>query len=78
MAAEASAPEFSSIVPADYADKGWVKDVKDIDGLFKAYKDLGVSVIEEPQSQSWGLREFSVRESNGHVLRFCGHLQQSK
>ena len=44
----------------------------DLDGLFETYQALGVSVVFVPVSQPWGLREFAVREINGHVLRFCG------
>jgi uncharacterized glyoxalase superfamily protein PhnB len=43
----------------------------DLDGLFSEYRRLGVEVVFEPVSQPWGLREFAVREANGHVLRFC-------
>ncbi len=27
-------------------------------------------MIEPPVSQPWGLREFAIREPDGHVLRF--------
>ncbi|MFH0128591.1 bleomycin resistance protein [Variovorax sp. VaC1] len=47
---------------------------KDIDGLHAAYVKRGVTVIEPPVSQPWGLREFAIREPDGHVLRFCGYL----
>lgn len=43
----------------------------DLDGLFDAYRALAVSVVFPPIAQPWGLREFAVREINGHVLRFC-------
>jgi catechol 2,3-dioxygenase-like lactoylglutathione lyase family enzyme len=43
----------------------------DLDGLFEVYRSLGVEVVFSPVSQPWGLREFAVREINGHVLRFC-------
>ena len=43
----------------------------DLDGLFEAYRSRGVAVVFAPVSQPWGLREFAVRELNGHVLRFC-------
>lgn len=43
----------------------------DLDGLFEEYRRLGVEVLFAPVSQPWGLREFAVRETNGHVLRFC-------
>jgi len=43
----------------------------DLDGLFEAYRELGVEVVFAPVSQPWGLREFAVCETNGHVLRFC-------
>ncbi|WP_038218341.1 bleomycin resistance protein [Xenophilus azovorans] len=46
----------------------------DIDGLHAAYVKRGVDVIEPPQSQPWGLREFAIREPDGHILRFCGYL----
>jgi len=47
---------------------------QDVDGLHAAYVKRGVSVIEPPMSQPWGLREFAIREPDGHVLRFCGYL----
>ncbi len=47
---------------------------QDIDGLHAAYRQRGVDVIEPPVSQPWGLREFAIREPDGHVLRFCGYL----
>jgi catechol 2,3-dioxygenase-like lactoylglutathione lyase family enzyme len=46
----------------------------DVDGLHDAYRQRGVEVIEPPTSQPWGLREFAIREPDGHVLRFCGYL----
>ena len=50
---------------------------RDIDGLYEAYQASGIVTVEEPQSHSWGLREFSVRESNGHVIRFRGYLEDN-
>lgn len=44
---------------------------KDLDGLFEEYRRRGVEVVFSPVSQPWGLREFAVRETNRHVLRFC-------
>ena len=46
----------------------------DLDGLHAAYVRRGVVVVEPPQSHPWGLREFAVREPDGHVLRFSGYL----
>jgi len=46
----------------------------DIDGLHAAYARRGVTVVEPLASQPWGLREFAIREPDGHVLRFCGYL----
>jgi len=47
---------------------------RDLDGLHAAYVKRGVAIVEAPVSQPWGLREFAVREPDGHVLRFCGYL----
>ena len=46
---------------------------QDIDGLFETYQARNVDVMARPKSEPWGLREFSIRDSNGHVLCFCGH-----
>ncbi len=46
----------------------------DLDGLHAAYVKRGVDILEPPASQPWGLREFALREPDGHVLRFCGYL----
>jgi hypothetical protein len=43
-----------------------------LDALFEQYRARGVAVAFSPVSQPWRLREFAVRELNGHVLRFCG------
>lgn len=45
---EAAPTEFSNIIPADFADKPWVKDVKDIPGLFKMTDDLKSKMGERP------------------------------
>lgn len=44
-------------------------DVK-IDELYAAYRDNGVEIVFAPVDQPWGLREFSVRDLNGHRLVF--------
>jgi uncharacterized glyoxalase superfamily protein PhnB len=46
----------------------------DVDGLHDAYAQRGVTIVEPLVSQPWGLREFAIREPDGHLLRFCGYL----
>ncbi|MCB0115077.1 MAG: GNAT family N-acetyltransferase, partial [Caldilineaceae bacterium] len=41
-----------------------------IDDLFTSYRDAGVDTVFEPVNQPWGIREFSVRDLNGHRLVF--------
>lgn len=41
-------PDFGSIVPQDYVDKGWVKDVKDIPQFFQMYEDAKVAMSKRP------------------------------
>ena len=60
-------------------DKPWRGEIVihvgyDLDGLHATYVKRGVEIIEPPTSQPWGLREFAVREPDGHVLRFSGYL----
>lgn len=50
----------------------------DVDGLYRTYQRRGVLIIEVPTSQPWGLREFAIREPDGHVLRFCGYAEAGR
>ena len=43
-----TAPNLADIIPADYADKPWVGDVKDINGLFKMADDLKSQMGKRP------------------------------
>ncbi|MCU0952263.1 MAG: VOC family protein [Burkholderiaceae bacterium] len=43
---------------------------RDVDGLFAAYRDRGVALGAAPADQPWGLREFELRDPDGHLLIF--------
>ena len=47
----------------------------DVDALCEVYRSRGAEIVHPPTSQPWGLREFLVREPNGHFLRFCAETQ---
>lgn len=42
----------------------------DVDGLFTAYAARGADVVEPPTTRPWGLREFALRDPDGHLLIF--------
>ena len=44
--------------------------LEDIDSLFARYVAGGAKVIATPQSQPWGMREFTITDCNGYLLRF--------
>jgi uncharacterized glyoxalase superfamily protein PhnB len=46
--------------------------VDDADRLHALYRERGVAVVEPLESKPWGMREFAVRDPDGHVLRL-GH-----
>jgi catechol 2,3-dioxygenase-like lactoylglutathione lyase family enzyme len=43
---------------------------RDVDGLYAAYAALGADVGEPPTTRPWGLREFELRDPDGHLLIF--------
>jgi len=43
----------------------------DLDGLCEVYRSRGAEIVQQPINQPWGLREFLLREPQGHFLRFC-------
>ena len=46
--------------------------VRDADALFAEYRASGADIICEPEDQIYGMREFQVRDIDGHLLIF-GH-----
>ncbi|MCB0096133.1 MAG: GNAT family N-acetyltransferase [Caldilineaceae bacterium] len=60
-------PPAPAITPAGYI---YVMVGTNIDQLFDQYQSAGVDIVAEPVSQPWGMREFTIRDPNGHELRF--------
>jgi catechol 2,3-dioxygenase-like lactoylglutathione lyase family enzyme len=44
--------------------------VEDVDGLYAELDGKGVDVVYTPINQSYGIREFAIRDPNGYVLGF--------
>jgi len=43
---------------------------RDVDGLYAAYRARGADIGPPPQDRPWGLREFELRDPDGHLLIF--------
>lgn len=48
--------------------------VSDIDALFDELRSRGATVVYEPMLMPYGVKEFAVRDQDGHVLGFGGDL----
>jgi len=44
-----------------------------LDAVFETYQARGVEVVDAPAYKPWGMREFTIRDCNGHLLRFATH-----
>jgi len=54
-----------------------ILNAPDADALHARFRDAGVEILEPPTTHPWGMREFVLRELNGHVFRI-GHLDESQ
>lgn len=64
-------PSDQPIVPSGYL---YIFVGHDIDNLHDQYQANGVTIRSAPQSYPWGLREFTIEDNNGHILRFGTHV----
>jgi uncharacterized glyoxalase superfamily protein PhnB len=57
-------------------DRGyfWVHVGHDLDGLFTKLQAAGVDVVSGPTDQPWGLRDFRIRDRDGHLFCFAGEI----
>ena len=54
-----------------------VLNTQNADAVYEALKNAGADIIDPIETRSWGLREFRVRDINGHVLRIS-HVDEGK
>lgn len=61
-----------SMVSTPLNPSGWLYILTDsaIDTLYEQYRTNGVTIIAEPKTYPWGMREFAIRDCNGYQLRF--------
>ena len=52
----------------------WLHVGAGLDRLFEVYRDRGVKIVDEPQDQPWGLRQFIIEDCDGYLIRFCAEL----
>ena len=48
--------------------------VDDADSWYERYRQQAVTIVEEIRSTPWGMREFVIKDLNGHLLRI-GHSE---
>ena len=41
----------------------------DLDASFAKVRDAGAEIVQEPMDQSWGTRDFAVRDPSGNLIR---------
>jgi uncharacterized glyoxalase superfamily protein PhnB len=44
--------------------------VSNIDEVYEEIKKRGISLVQEIKNYDYGMREFSVKDCNGYLLRF--------
>ena len=47
---------------------------KKLDAFFTEVKAKGITVINEPKTELWGDRIFTVKDPDGYALTFSEHL----
>jgi RimJ/RimL family protein N-acetyltransferase/uncharacterized glyoxalase superfamily protein PhnB len=65
------APKDYEITPAGYL---YVYTDTSLDFLCDSFLKNGVQILTKPQDQPWGMREFVVRDLNGHRIVFGTHI----
>ena len=54
-----------------------VLNTPNADEVCAEYKTRGIEPISDIATHPWGMREFTIRDLNGHLLRI-GHVDESK
>jgi PhnB protein len=49
--------------------------VDDVDGHFARVESAGVEVLHRPIDKPWGLRQYAVKDREGHLWEFSQHVR---
>ena len=44
-------------------------DVDDADAVHEKFKSQGATIVSEIETKPWGMREFTIQDPDGHLLR---------
>ncbi|HEY6953464.1 MAG TPA: VOC family protein, partial [Bacteroidota bacterium] len=50
-------------------------DTKTVDDYYNELKTKGITVVNEPTTEFWGDRIFTVRDPDGYALTFSEHVK---
>jgi catechol 2,3-dioxygenase-like lactoylglutathione lyase family enzyme len=68
-------PEFVQAINNDQHRLEICVFVSNVDELFKDFKARGVAILSELKNEPWNVREFSIIDCNGYVLRIGEGLE---
>ena len=54
----------------------WIHVGADLDGLFEKYRAAGVMIVSPPTDQPWGLRDFRIKDEDGHLHCFAAEIRR--
>ncbi len=52
--------------------------ITDVDMLFAEYQSKGIEIVRRLQTEEWGIREFAIRDINGHTICFGQSLSDEE
>lgn len=64
------APKDQALNPSNYL---YILMDTQLDSLFERYRERNVEIASEPKTQPWGMREFVIKDLDGHVIVFGTH-----
>jgi len=68
-----------ALPPRDLGDHSWFAyiEVDDIEAFYGVVQKNGAEVISPLTHEPWGMREFGIRTSDGHRIRFGGRIPEA-
>ncbi|MFB9359813.1 VOC family protein [Actinoplanes nipponensis] len=67
--------ELRSVADDGHVCKKVIVFVDDVDGHFAAVQRAGVATLHRPTDKPWGLRQYMVRDREGHMWEFSQHVR---
>jgi catechol 2,3-dioxygenase-like lactoylglutathione lyase family enzyme len=71
-------PEYTIVINNEQYWFELIWFVDNVDEIYREYKEKKIEVLTSPENKPWGIREFSIKDINGYLIRISAGIEKKE